>query len=109
MNLYVDLEVLTPLVSVSPMMTNVSSGLDLAMRHFSRGYCKDENGKRIEGDPLTCKHLHNDYIQIQWPFGNKFLFLMKDERYPSNPWFKYQAPKIDLRLTLTDTGTNKVM
>jgi len=47
-------------ISISTLMTNVSSGTDLAMRYFRNGNCRGKDGKLIENaeyeSPLTCKH-----------------------------------------------------
>ena len=73
-----DLEVENESVAIAPLITNVSSGSDLAMRYFRSGNCRDANNKIIDGSPLACKHLNYDSIEVQWPFSNKLLFMIND-------------------------------
>ena len=62
MDLILDLEVSTDSVSVSPMIANISSGADLAMRSFTQGKCRDATDALIEGStPIACsKHMKTD-------------------------------------------------
>lgn len=62
MDLVLDLEVLTDRVYASTLMTNVSSGTDLAMRYFLEGDCRDENFEVILPTPHSCRHLHHEEI-----------------------------------------------
>lgn len=98
------------LVGISPLITNVSSGSDLAMRYFESGNCRKENGEIDFTQTILCKrHLNFNSYNIQWPFSNRLIFLILDKRPPSIPKIGYQTEPIKLKITLSDNKSNEIM
>lgn len=61
-------------VFVSPEVTNITSGDDLAMRYFYKGGCMDL------GQSSLCSRMQVKNIEFQYPFANKLIFVINDQR-----------------------------
>ena len=83
---------------MSPEVTNITSGDDLAMRYFYKGGCIGKG--QTDGNSL-CSKMEVKNIEFQYPFANKLIFVINDQR-PQIIAQGINSSPIQLQLTVRD-------
>ena len=91
------------------MIANISSGANLAMRYFTQGTCEDTKNNSPSNQSISCSHLKSTIFEAQWPFSNRLLLLINDQRPPSIPFLDLVTPPISMKLRLTDANKGKIV
>ena len=104
-------------IQISPQVTNITSHKNLAQRTYYEGKCETVKtlppDSKIKDDPAISNKLCNKVtisnLDLHWPFENKIIFLISDERFQFPLMgLEYNIDPINIKMVIRDSKIKTV-